>query len=1005
MAVNRSDDDDVNGESSESTLAQLGRLARKAQTKSVRQQDLERRSHQAEREINYSEQIVSDPAVLANYAAMAEKPMSSEQAEKELLSKIARGRKTIESVDPQLDLIRKSKIEGINSQASNVISRAYSMSGVNGEVTEAQRNRETQLYGATMQQQGWEPLEQKKKQLQQQISRMGAENKELANVYVDERTGKVDPGIHGKFSEDEEKRNSLVTELGRIAAAQKGLKQEGLDPESQQQKLFKTGASAAQLIRTNQFQQDAANKTGLGALSREELDKKQAAAATALTEALKQLKAATNATEDELKKLDDAAKKAAAEYEEATEFKEANGGGEKDERGKIALGALGEALQMVGQGFDKFLIQMPLQQVQNDTATANMANEQYELWKRGTDGDMSARLQMGYVSQAVEFGDMLGDRTKWGQIARGAGHTATAALGVVQGGEVAAGGLGEFVGNSRVQAGAEAAKNVLGGGLGVATEIADAAKGITATQNRVAGYHATMAAGKAFSHVQGYQLQEYRDYVMGLNGAASEMGGGAGEAFLNQTGGNDFLEKMKVQGVGLKEMGQLSATGAQMMGSRFSADQAIGAVALENLGHGTAMENMTRMGKLGAAGANDPNQNLQKIIEEGMQRGLNSSKAIDMIVENTARMTEENAKMGGYADPTDFLTKAILGATDANNPNKEQAARIAYDTYQAEEGARHNTAASLSGIINVDRNMKDTGVKDRVSGMIMTNIPTSAINAYKGNGEGLKTFLEGRGVKVDQMDPEMFKNDKLLNILNRNGSIAELGRQSGLGWALQGKGAELLAEIEKNKGNKRVQNALVYGNDPNALTQEQRALRQGVAQAYGLEGKNAGAGIANAASLAGVFTRDKENEKKLSDEENSTRRALQQEGRRGNVRAAGAAQEGGKLLGSDEGGATGIKNLAESGRIAFEKAGVDAEKKWATAARDTAVNFGKSADLLNKATGKLDATAQNLMQGTATYKATTESIGATVKSVMAQLEKLPDAIKRKFIGEMGDLPQ
>jgi hypothetical protein len=514
--------------------------------------------------------------------------------------------------------------------------------------------------------------------------------------------------------------------------------------------------------------------------------------------------------------------------------------------------------------------------------------------------------------------------------------------------------------------------------------------------------HASVNASKAVNYISGHQLQKYRDYAMGLNEAAGQMGGSVGEAFLNETGGTDFLRKMQKEGVGLKEMGDLSGKGAAQMGSMFRSSQVIDAVALENKGHGSAEQNMQRMGILGAAGTQDPSQNLSKLIEEGMQRGLNSSKAIDMIVENTAQMTEENARAGGTADPTNFLT-SILGAINKDNPNKELGASIAYKTYQSEEGARHNTSTSFSGMINIARNQKSLGLEDDAQGaLLMTQIPTAMLNSFKGKPKQFKEFLEGRGMmpstlkKMEQNG--QFKDDKAIDALNVNASTSEFAQQSGVGYA-KGDPGKMVAMMLKHRKDKAWQRAVATGRGWEGLaTEEERNIRAPIAAGYSINGGNATAGILNVQAIHGLSTA-KENANTLAGEVNATKKVAQDEKRRGNRADAGTAIEGGGKLGADAGGGEGIKQLAETGRIAFEKAGKDAEKTWGDAAAQTAINFGKSAIDLNKATGKLDSVATDLITGTAAWKVVGESFETTMKNLATDLAALNKTHLGKDPGE------
>jgi hypothetical protein len=350
------------------------------------------------------------------------------------------------------------------------------------------------------------------------------------------------------------------------------------------------------------------------------------------------------------------------------------------------------------------------------------------------------------------------------------------------------------------------------------------------------------------------------------------------------------------------------------------------------------------------------------------------------------------------------MTKSILNAIDKNNPNKEMAASIAFQTYQTSEGARHNISASFPGMINVGRNEKDLGLGgDRLAAAAFTKIPTAMLNAYKGKSpEEFKEFLEGvRGIshkRLESMDQSLFKDNKLINILNRNAGISQIAGQGGEGYATGSPGA-LVDEIRKNKGNKKALDALIWGKGLNNLTDAQRELRSGVAVASGLRDENFTAGLANIAAIDDVIS-NKEKVAGLKEMEanslNTTRGQAQSEKRLPNKGEVGQAVAGGKELGADAGGAAGIKALADSGREAFEKAGKAAEEEWKHAAKDTAEAFGKSARSLNKATGKLDKTAENLVKSTDAFKVVSEDFKTTMTKVMQSVSTVAEEVKRKL---------
>lgn len=907
------------------------------------------------------------------------------------------------SLLPRISLYEDTRQERMSAQAVNSVGREFSDSSVNSYVARNLNsigNQGAGLAGAANT--SYSDLRKRQETIRGEMGRVRQRALNSAENLYDEE-GNLDQDSVKKLHKSQVRFKALANELTSTTASVDQAKRDGKDPQSRLLALTKAQQNATGVLNTNNLEEQMRNGTGLGALSQKDLKQKEADASLKLIKAMEDLRNSFGKGDEALESFTEKAEEAAKELEEVQDAQGMGGGGGKYDSAKIIAGAVAEALAIITTGYQNVAINQPMQMVANVQGAANIENEKYNMWHSALGGDMTARMSLGAWEIGDAFGDQQAGRQNIVHAARMGTHGIAGGLGIVQIAEADTVGIGgAFLGNNRVEATAQGAKSAISGGIGLIQEGAAWARQTEKAALRIDGTHAVVNAAKALNHIPGHQLQKYRDYVMGLNEAAGQMGGSAGEAFLNETGGTDFLAKMRKEGVGLKEMGALSAQGAGMMGSMFKSSHAIDAVRFENLGFGSSEQNMQRMGMLGAAGTQDPSQNLAKIIEEGMQRGLNSSKAIDMLVENTARMTEENALAGGTADPTAFLTK-ILGAIDQNNPNDVMAGRIAMDAYQSGEAARHNISASFPGIINVDRNAETLGLgKDRKGAALLTQIPTAMLNSYKDKSpEELKTFLESRGVShktMEGMDQSLFENGKLINILNKNASISELAQSSGVGYAIGSPGA-FLEEILKNKDNAQVTNALLTGNDPNSLTDDQRTLRQGVIAGYSLNGLNGAAHIRNAAVLAGVEI-PKETNKTLDEMaleyENSTRAAGQNEKRLGNRADADTAAQGGKALGADAGGAQGIKSLAETGRVAFEKAGKDAENSWRDAASKTAQNFGKSAGLLDKATGKLDDVATKLGETTDAWQVVTKSFETQMSKLFKDLSTKADELRNKL---------
>ncbi|MEQ1530284.1 MAG: hypothetical protein ABL925_13295, partial [Methylococcales bacterium] len=482
-----------------------------------------------------------------------------------------------------------------------------------------------------------------------------------------------------------------------------------------------------------------------------------------------------------------------------------------------------------------------------------------------------------------------------------------------------------------------------------------------------------------------------RDYMMGINETAGAMGGEVGEAFLNRTGGADFLDSLSAAGIGTKEFGQLSLRGAGQMGSQFKESQIFDAVGLERKGYGTADQNMQRIGMLSAAGQGDSASNLGKIIEDAMQRGLNSSKALDMIVENTAKMSEAAMLAGAAGDPSTGVATAILRAVDQSNPNKEQALKMAQQGFDRGESAQTNTAASLPGFMNVDRNMKAFGV-DRKSAQILTGLSTGEIEGIRGlSGNKLQEYLMRIGVKSSATDGASFAKT-----LDQTGASAILAGQEGRGIAWNASGAYLKA-LEDSRGNQAKTKALVYGNNNALLSSEEQEIYRNQAASYKVGGVNGAPMMARSAVKLGLLD-DKVTEKELAALKLNMRADATDEKRLTGAGESARAAQGAALVGAEAKAA--FAAIAQSGRDAFKQM---TEQQWGEAAQKTAENFGTSAALMGEASGKLEKAAEAMGRNTLSMAQSATTLAGAVSDAIAKIKDKLGMNDNKPITERPDL--
>ena len=896
----------------------------------------------------------------------------------------AKRQRVVSRVNAQLQRHQESRQDRLNEQAVNAVHREFSPSSVNSFVSQNLNSLEMQVAGGALTGRGYADLNAQRRQILGQIQNTRQITLGAASTYIDPNG--VNAGAESAIKSGSEQMKELAKQLIPITVAMQQLKQQGLDPKSRQEELARIGNKAAGLLHTNQLEEEMKSGKGpLGSLSMTELKKKEAEAAEKLIKALSALNNAAGKTTDELTELNKNAEEAAEEfkkYGEAQGAKKGDGGGSKFDTIKLIAGAVAEVLEVGTSMYQNVAINQPMQMVANTAAAANLENQKYNSWHAALAGNMHERMNLDWTG-AQAFGNTLANNQNTVHNMRLGNAGISTALGgaqmIVAGATAAQGtalGTNNFIENA-----AQGGKSLASGlAIGV-SELAAQQRQTEMAALRIQGQQAWMGAQKALTQITGQQLQGYRDYTMGINETAGAMGGVAGNNFLNETGGADFLTRLSDAGIGTKEFGMLSLRSAQAAGSRFDKNQIFTAVELERRGFGNADENMRRMSTLGAAGQGDSAVQLGKIIEDAMQRGLNSSKAIDMIVENTAKISDDALMAGAASDPTVGITSQILKAVDQDNPNKEQALRLAQRGFERGEAARTNIATSFPGILNVDRNMKEFGV-DRLSATLLTKLTSAQVDSMRGLDEkGQREYLEKMGINTTNMSSSAFAGTNLSDRLNKNAAVSILAQQGGVGYAIGDPGA-FANELAKNKGKEDVIQALVYGKNLDILTPEQRKLRERQAATSWLNGTNPVEDMARAGVLMGVLN-VRQTEKQLAELGLDSRMNATDEKRLdGRADSARTAQGAGALGGSAQ---VAISALAESGRQAFEKMGKNAEEVWGRAAQETAAHLGNSATLMNGASSKLEEASQKMLDNTQMMAAAGASFASALKDAWTKI--------------------
>jgi hypothetical protein len=986
MAVNNSGKPPVNTLADDDNfgLADLGRIRDQYHTEPATIRAARLRGQQAQSVISTIEELEN----------VSPGTTSLPVFQKELL----RNTRVRSNVNSRIGIYQESKQDRLNEQAVNMVGREFSTSAVNSYVGRNSNSLEAQVSGMAMTGRGYTALNEDRTQIMNRMQGLRQDSMSAAGSYIDQ--GGINKNSASVLQGGSDQMKDLAKQLIPITLAMQQLKQQGMDPKGRQEELARIGNKASGVLHANQLQEDMKSGQGMGAFSMAELKKKEAEAAEKLMKALTALTNSVGKTSDELAELNKEAETAAKEFKDINEAKGEkgkDGDGKKFETIKMIAGTVQEVLEMGMSAYQNVAINQPMQMVANTTAAANMENEKYNQWHSALAGNMHERQNLDWTT-AGKFGGALGSNVDAIHTARRGTMLVGGVVGAVQVAHALAA-PGNAVIGDKIEQVAQGTKSVASAGLGILVETAAQQRQTEIMATKIAGTMALKGSERALTKISGQQLQGYRDHMMGINETAGAMGGEVGEAFMNRTGSADFLTKLSKAGIGTTEFNALSLRSAKQMGSQFNENQIFEATRLERKGFGTADDNMQRMGMLSGASQGNSASNLGAIIEGAMQRGLNSSKALDMIVENTGKLGEAAMMAGAASDPSTGIANRILSSVDFSNPNKEIALQRAQQGFERSEAAQTNTAASITGFWNVDRNMKRLGV-DRRSAQILTGLSTGELEGLKElkDEESTTQYLSNIGINSSNLDPSLRKGTDLGRELDASGADAILAGQEGRGIFMNTSSAFRDA-LAANANNPDKIRSLVFGkNQKENLTPEEINIRTAQMASSKVGGVDGTQQAASAAVKMGLL-KDTLSQKALAAMNLKLKEDATNEKRlKGTAESAQAAQ-GAKLLGSEAKAA--FAAIAKSGQDAFKKM---TEAGWTDAAKKTADNFGSSSALIGKAAGQLETAAQAMTTSTTSMALSATQLSSAVADAITKMKSEVNSIKNKLPGQGSSAP-
>jgi hypothetical protein len=292
-------------------------------------------------------------------------------------------------------------------------------------------------------------------------------------------------------------------------------------------------------------------------------------------------------------------------------------------------------------------------------------------------------------------------------------------------------------------------KNIAGGLATSMVAAHDLGYQVSGTQADLAGRQARMDVSRAVNAVGAEQVQGFRDFSVGMGTAAIGMGA-KGEDFLKETISDANMQRMAAARISPEQMTQMAQMGQSQMGSMFNENQIFNARSMEQRGLGTMQENMQRTAALASAGANNPTASLGAITEAAITKGLDSSKALNAVVEHTATMAASSAGRAMGLDTTAAAATLLTAGITKDTPNKEAALEHAADVQQIARGIGTNIGANYAGMVSMARTQQTLGIGG-VQAVAAESIDTETLMAINEEKDPKKKIrrLQELGVNLE----------------------------------------------------------------------------------------------------------------------------------------------------------------------------------------------------------------------------------------------------------------
>lgn len=706
---------------------------------------------------------------------------------------LAQYKETIKKLGPKVSMRRDMRRERAIRETTSAVEREFSKKSINGQIMSSMGSSGVQDRAMSMVGKSQRELESERSELFGQLG--GIEESTVSQVQESlyDKEARQDPKVLQQIRANYRQKRALTGKIATIDAALKKQRSAGLDQESQDEKLLQAGQRAEETIFRKSVSDELRSGSGLGALNPGQLQQKQISDSKALADALEKLKnSAGESAEaiDGLKKESETAAENLKRTDEALRQVKAGGGGGGSTTGAVMMG-IAQSFGVIGSAAQESLINQPLMAMQNRIGNASLSNRMYGMRNAAIGGDMTALMNVSsQISDRMnEFGEDLkenADIVRGARVLEGAVNTGMGVAQVVSGAKNNVNPLAQVGGTARLSEITQGVRETIGGAAQTTTATTDALLGVSRRQAELQGRESALALSQEINAVPGDFRQKLYDYSMGTRQAALAGGGAVGNRILNQYAGDrgqqgGLLSRIEQARINPEEFAKLTAQGAAEQGSVFNTEQVFAARRMERSGYGTTEQNLGRISALGAAGANNPQAAFGSVLEAAFSKGLDSSKALNMMVQNTAELVKssQGATMVGL-DTTAASAAKLASLINPNIENKEVGLARARTAEDQLNQINRGIGANFSDMLTISQISQESGLSN-VGAMALKKLDNQTANTLQ---EQLKAYEkmtpnERQGKEGSKLKDSLFDLG-LGELVNSQGDIDTKGGQAAL---------------------------------------------------------------------------------------------------------------------------------------------------------------------------------------------------------------------------------